>query len=171
MVMKIQKGRIFPWNSLCVYLGLLMIVVIIESGVCTSWREEIRIGLQELSLSRCKSNMRKLLLSIAPRFTHLQSLKLCQNQHQLDDQQRGNILLSCATAKKQKTNSTYKPTQVLSKTSHGQERSLQEAFYLALNTQASLPYTSTRAKSRGREQNGEVVVRGIRVKEQFRIQV
>lgn len=60
--------------------------VIIGSGVCTGWREAICIGVQELSLSWCKLNMSKLLLSIAPKFARLQSLNLRQNQHQLDDQ-------------------------------------------------------------------------------------
>lgn len=60
--------------------------IIIGSGVCTGWRGAICIGVQELSLSWCKSNMSKLLLSIAPKFTRLQSLNLRQNQHQLDDQ-------------------------------------------------------------------------------------
>jgi hypothetical protein len=45
--------------------------VIFESGVCTGWRKEICIGVQERYLSQCKSNMRKLLLSIAPKFTRL----------------------------------------------------------------------------------------------------
>jgi hypothetical protein len=31
--------------------------VIFESGVCTGWRKAICIGVQERSLSRCKSNM------------------------------------------------------------------------------------------------------------------
>uniref|UniRef100_A0A0C9SAM7 TSA: Wollemia nobilis Ref_Wollemi_Transcript_2419_1722 transcribed RNA sequence n=1 Tax=Wollemia nobilis TaxID=56998 RepID=A0A0C9SAM7_9CONI len=59
--------------------------VIIASGVCTGWRETTGDGVQELSLSWCKQNMNNLVLSIIPRFTHLQSLNLRQNQHQLND--------------------------------------------------------------------------------------
>eukprot|EP01018_Ginkgo_biloba_P039790 Gb_05223 [translate_table: standard] len=60
--------------------------VIIASGVCTGWREAICIGVQELSLSWCKRNMSKLVLSTVPKFAQLQSLNLRQNQHQLNDQ-------------------------------------------------------------------------------------
>jgi hypothetical protein len=63
------------------------------------------------------------------------------------------------TIKKKKHRSKCPNAQAPSQTSHDQERSLQEVFYLSLNTQVSPPYTNTNAKSRGREENGEGTVR------------
>ena len=39
--------------------------------------------------------MRKLFISIAPKFTRLQSLNLCHNQHQLDDQAVEMVVKNC----------------------------------------------------------------------------
>ncbi|XP_039122241.1 F-box protein SKP2A isoform X1 [Dioscorea cayenensis subsp. rotundata] len=60
-------------------------MVIVASGVCTGWRDAICLGLTHLSLSWCKNNMNNLVLSLAPRFTKLQSLSLRQNMPQLED--------------------------------------------------------------------------------------
>lgn len=60
-------------------------MVIVASGVCTGWRDAICLGLTRLSLSWCKNNMNNLVLSLAPRFTKLQSLSLRQNMPQLED--------------------------------------------------------------------------------------
>ncbi|GLJ45790.1 hypothetical protein SUGI_0963670 [Cryptomeria japonica] len=60
--------------------------IIVASGVCTGWRDAICVGVQDLSLSWCKRNMSNLVLSAVPRFNCLQSLNLCQNQHQLNEQ-------------------------------------------------------------------------------------
>ncbi|XP_010270361.1 PREDICTED: F-box protein SKP2A-like [Nelumbo nucifera] len=58
---------------------------IIASGVCTGWRDAICLGLTHLCLSWCKDNMNNLVLSVAPKFTKLQTLTLRQNKPQLED--------------------------------------------------------------------------------------
>ncbi|KAF3786576.1 F-box protein [Nymphaea thermarum] len=60
--------------------------VIIASGVCTGWRDAICIGLSRISLSWCKTKMNNLVLSLAPKFTNLQTLSLRQNMPQLTDE-------------------------------------------------------------------------------------
>eukprot|EP00268_Persea_americana_P067304 TRINITY_DN9249_c0_g1_i1.p1 TRINITY_DN9249_c0_g1~~TRINITY_DN9249_c0_g1_i1.p1 ORF type:complete len:365 (-),score=53.04 TRINITY_DN9249_c0_g1_i1:69-1163(-) len=59
--------------------------VIMASGVCTGWRDAICLGLTHLSLSWCKDNLNKLVLSLAPKFTKLQVLTLRQSKPQLED--------------------------------------------------------------------------------------
>lgn len=59
--------------------------VIAASGVCTSWRDAICLGLSHLCLSWCKEHLNNLVLSLAPKFTKLQVLSLRQNKPQLED--------------------------------------------------------------------------------------
>ncbi|GMI82960.1 hypothetical protein like AT1G21410 [Hibiscus trionum] len=59
--------------------------VIVASGVCCGWREFICLGLTQLSLSWCKKKMNNLVLSLAPKFTKLQTLILRQENPQLED--------------------------------------------------------------------------------------
>ncbi|CAO2834263.1 unnamed protein product [Amaranthus hypochondriacus] len=59
--------------------------VIRASGVCSGWREAICLGLTHLCLSWCKNDMNQLVLSLAPKFTNLQSLILRQEKPQLED--------------------------------------------------------------------------------------
>ncbi|GLJ45834.1 hypothetical protein SUGI_0964760 [Cryptomeria japonica] len=40
--------------------------IIVASGVCTSWRDAICVGVQDLSLSWCKRNMSNLVLLAIP---------------------------------------------------------------------------------------------------------
>ncbi|KAJ4965181.1 hypothetical protein NE237_017030 [Protea cynaroides] len=60
--------------------------VIMASGVCTGWRDAVCLGLTQLCLSWCKDNMNELVLSLAPKFTKLQTLTLRQNKPQLEDE-------------------------------------------------------------------------------------
>lgn len=60
-------------------------MVIVASGVCSGWRDAICWGLTHLSLSWCKNNMNNLVLSLAPKFTKLQTLVLRQDKPQLQD--------------------------------------------------------------------------------------
>ncbi|KAG6497415.1 hypothetical protein ZIOFF_045314 [Zingiber officinale] len=60
--------------------------VIVASGVCTSWRKALRLGLTKFSLSWCKYQMNSLVQSLAPKFIQLQVLSLRQNcRSQLED--------------------------------------------------------------------------------------
>ncbi|XP_074280218.1 F-box protein SKP2A-like [Silene latifolia] len=59
--------------------------VIRVSGVCSGWREAICLGLTRLCLSWCKKNMNDLVLTLAPKFTRLQTLILRQDKAQLED--------------------------------------------------------------------------------------
>ncbi|RZC54469.1 hypothetical protein C5167_013326 [Papaver somniferum] len=59
--------------------------VIVASGVCTGWRDAVCLGLVSLNISWCKNNMNNLLLSLAPKFTKLQTLSLRQSTPQLED--------------------------------------------------------------------------------------
>lgn len=59
--------------------------VLIASAVCRGWREAICFGLTRLSLSWCNKNMNNLVLSLAPKFTKLQTLILRQDKPQLED--------------------------------------------------------------------------------------
>ncbi|PNX93505.1 F-box protein skp2a-like, partial [Trifolium pratense] len=60
-------------------------MVIIASHVCHGWRDAISFGLSRLSLSWCSKNMNNLVLSLAPKFTKLQTLILRQDKPQLED--------------------------------------------------------------------------------------
>jgi F-box and leucine-rich repeat protein 1 (S-phase kinase-associated protein 2) len=59
--------------------------VITASGVCSGWRDAICLGVTRLCLSWCKNNMNNLVLSLAPKFTKLQTLVLRQDKPQLED--------------------------------------------------------------------------------------
>ncbi|CAK7346867.1 unnamed protein product [Dovyalis caffra] len=59
--------------------------VIMASGVCSGWRDAICLGLTHLCLSWCKNNMNNLVLSLAPKFTKLQTLVLRQDKPKLED--------------------------------------------------------------------------------------
>ncbi|XWS15202.1 hypothetical protein CRYUN_Cryun35bG0074500 [Craigia yunnanensis] len=58
---------------------------IVASGVCCGWRDAICLGLTQLCLSCCRKNMNNLVLSLAPKFTKLQTLILRQEKAQLED--------------------------------------------------------------------------------------
>ncbi|KAF5467835.1 hypothetical protein F2P56_012047 [Juglans regia] len=88
---KMEGGVITGWKDIPMEL-LLQIVslvddqtVIMASGVCRGWRDAISLGLTHLSLSWCNKNMNNLVLSLAPKFTKLQSLILRQDKTQLED--------------------------------------------------------------------------------------
>ncbi|XP_020524556.1 F-box protein SKP2A isoform X1 [Amborella trichopoda] len=85
-------GILKDWKDLPMELLLRILTlvddqtVIVASGVCTGWREAVSLGLTQLCLSWCKENMNNLVLSIAPKFTKLQTLFLRQNKPQLEDE-------------------------------------------------------------------------------------
>ncbi|RDX70637.1 F-box protein SKP2B, partial [Mucuna pruriens] len=64
--------------------------VLTASGVCRGWRKAIYSG-----LTRCSKNMNNLVLSVAPKLTHLQTLILRQNKPQLEDNAVETIANSC----------------------------------------------------------------------------
>ncbi|XP_057773646.1 F-box protein SKP2B-like [Salvia miltiorrhiza] len=65
------------------------------AGVCRGWRDALCWGLTHLSLSWCKRNMNNLVLSLAPKFTKLQSLILRQDVPQLQDNAVEEIASHC----------------------------------------------------------------------------
>ncbi|KAF9687134.1 hypothetical protein SADUNF_Sadunf02G0062200 [Salix dunnii] len=65
--------------------------VIMASGVCSGWRDAICSGLTHL----CKNNMNNLVLSLAPKFTKLQTLVLRQDKPQLEDNAVETIASHC----------------------------------------------------------------------------
>ncbi|XP_062158367.1 F-box protein SKP2B-like [Alnus glutinosa] len=88
---KMEGGVINEWKDIPMEL-LLQIVslvddqtVVVASGVCRGWRDAICLGLTHLSLSWCSKNMNNLVLSLAPKFTKLQSLILRQDKSKLED--------------------------------------------------------------------------------------
>ncbi|KAL5571716.1 hypothetical protein UlMin_021313 [Ulmus minor] len=98
---KMEGGAIKEWKDIPMEL-LLQIVslvddqtVIVASGVCRGWRDGICLGLTHLSLSWCSKNMNNLVLSLAPKFTKLQSLILRQDKPQLDDNAVATIAAFC----------------------------------------------------------------------------
>ncbi|KAF5955150.1 hypothetical protein HYC85_008006 [Camellia sinensis] len=81
-------GVITEWKDIPMELLLRIVddrTVIVASGVCTGWRDAICLGLTHLSLSWCKNDMNNLVLSLAPKFTKLQTLILRQDKPQLQD--------------------------------------------------------------------------------------
>ncbi|KAJ6306904.1 hypothetical protein OIU78_022083 [Salix suchowensis] len=82
---------ITEWKDIPVELLLRIVslvddrTVIMASGVCSGWRDAICLGLTHLSLSWCKNSMNNLVLSLAPKFTKLQTLVLRQDKPQLED--------------------------------------------------------------------------------------
>ncbi|KAA8546490.1 hypothetical protein F0562_002771 [Nyssa sinensis] len=84
-------GVITEWKDIPMELLLRIVslvddrTVIVASSVCSGWRDAICCGLAHLSLSWCKNNMNNLVLSLAPKFTKLQTLILRQDKRQLED--------------------------------------------------------------------------------------
>ncbi|KAL9394559.1 hypothetical protein Peur_013844 [Populus x canadensis] len=88
---KMEGAVITEWKDIPVELLLRIVslvddrTVIMASGVCCGWRDAICMGLTHLCLSWCKKNMNNLVLSLAPKFTKLQTLVLRQDKPQLED--------------------------------------------------------------------------------------
>ncbi|XP_015888519.2 F-box protein SKP2A [Ziziphus jujuba] len=88
---KMEAGVITDWKDIPMELLLQIIsvvddkTVIVASGVCRGWRDAICMGVTHLSFSWCTKNMNNLVLSLAPKFTKLQSLILRQDKAQLED--------------------------------------------------------------------------------------
>ncbi|KAJ6811067.1 F-box protein SKP2A-like isoform X1 [Iris pallida] len=88
---KMDGAALNGWKDLPMELLLRIVsrgddcTFIVASGVCTGWRDALCTGLTHLSLSWCKENMNNLVLSLAPKFTKLQSISLRQNKPQLED--------------------------------------------------------------------------------------
>lgn len=81
-----NKWKDIPMELLLRILSLVDDKTVIRaSGVCTGWREAIRVGLMRLCLSWCKNNMNNLVLALAPKFTRLHTLILRQDKPQLED--------------------------------------------------------------------------------------
>ncbi|XP_022768041.1 F-box protein SKP2B-like isoform X2 [Durio zibethinus] len=87
-----MKGVVIPeWKNIPMELLLRIVslvddrTAIVASGVCSGWRDAIGLGLTQLSLSWCEKNMNNLVLSLAPKFTKLQTLILRQGNTQLED--------------------------------------------------------------------------------------
>ncbi|KAI5394337.1 F-box protein skp2a [Lathyrus oleraceus] len=86
MIMMIREWKDIPVELLMQILSLLDDqTVITASHVCHGWRDSISFGLTHLSLSWCSKNMNNLVLSLAPKFTKLQTLILRQDKPQLED--------------------------------------------------------------------------------------
>ncbi|KAL7262963.1 hypothetical protein ACSBR1_001182 [Camellia fascicularis] len=91
-------GVITEWKDIPMELLLRIVddrTVIVASGVCTGWRDAICLGLTHLSLSWCKNDMNNLVLSLAPKFTKLQTLILRQDKPQLQDNAVETIAYCC----------------------------------------------------------------------------
>ncbi|KAK4801332.1 hypothetical protein SAY86_021819 [Trapa natans] len=88
---KVESGTITDWKDIPMELLLRIVslvndrTVIMVSEVCSGWRDAICLGLTHLSLVWMKKNMNNLVLSLAPKFTKLQSLNLRQDKPQLED--------------------------------------------------------------------------------------
>ncbi|KAF9682694.1 hypothetical protein SADUNF_Sadunf05G0135300 [Salix dunnii] len=88
---KMEGVVINEWKDIPVELLLRIVslvddrTVIMASGVCSGWRDAICLGLTRLCLSWCQNNMNNLVLSLAPKFTKLQTLVLRQDKPQLED--------------------------------------------------------------------------------------
>ncbi|XP_031259075.1 F-box protein SKP2B-like [Pistacia vera] len=100
-VVKMKGLAITEWKDIPMELLLRIVslvddrTVIMASGVCSGWRDAICLGLTYLSLSWCKKNMNNLVLSLAPKFTKLQTLVLRQDKPQLEDNAVEAIANSC----------------------------------------------------------------------------
>ncbi|XP_044511348.1 F-box protein SKP2B-like [Mangifera indica] len=100
-VVKMEGLPIIEWKDIPMELLLRIVslvddrTVVIASGVCSGWRDAICLGLTHLSLSWCKKNMNNLVLSLAPKFTKLQTLVLRQDKPQLEDDAVEVIANSC----------------------------------------------------------------------------
>ncbi|KAK4742177.1 hypothetical protein SAY87_000178 [Trapa incisa] len=88
---KVESETITDWKDIPMELLLRIVslvndrTVIMVSEVCSGWRDAICLGLTHLSLVWMKKNMNNLVLSLAPKFTKLQSLNLRQDKPQLED--------------------------------------------------------------------------------------
>ncbi|GLT31741.1 hypothetical protein SLA2020_064520 [Shorea laevis] len=89
--LKMEGVVITEWKDIPIELLLRIVslvddrTAVIASGVCTGWRDAICLGLTQLCLSWCKKNMNNLVLSVAAKFTKLQTLILRQEYPQLED--------------------------------------------------------------------------------------
>ncbi|KAK6246313.1 hypothetical protein QUC31_001085 [Theobroma cacao] len=88
---KMEGMVITEWKDIPMELLLRIVslvddrTAIVASGVCSGWRDAICLGLTQLCLSWCRKNMNNLVLSLAPKFTKLQTLILRQENPQLED--------------------------------------------------------------------------------------
>ncbi|MBA0827936.1 hypothetical protein Goarm_012673, partial [Gossypium armourianum] len=88
---KMNGVGITEWKDIPVELLLRIVsllddqTAIVASSVCSGWRDAICLGLTQLCLSWCRKNMNNLVLSLAPKFTRLQTLILRQENPQLED--------------------------------------------------------------------------------------
>ncbi|KAG4147745.1 hypothetical protein ERO13_D05G242000v2 [Gossypium hirsutum] len=88
---RMEGAVITEWKDIPMELLLRIVplvddrTAIVASGVCCGWRDAICFGLTQLSLSWCRKNMNNLVLSLAPKFTRLQTLILRQEYPQLED--------------------------------------------------------------------------------------
>ncbi|KDP43083.1 hypothetical protein JCGZ_25269 [Jatropha curcas] len=88
---KMEGIVITEWKDIPMELLLRIVslvddrTIIMASGVCSGWRDAICLGLTHLCLSWCKNNMNNLVLSLAPKFTKLETLVLRQDKPQLED--------------------------------------------------------------------------------------
>ncbi|KAE8683446.1 F-box protein SKP2B [Hibiscus syriacus] len=88
---KMNGVGIAEWKDIPLELLLRIVMLvddrtaIVASGVCSGWRDAICFGLTRLCLSWCRKNMNNLVLSLAPKFTKLQTLILRQEYPQLED--------------------------------------------------------------------------------------
>ncbi|KHG19585.1 F-box SKP2A -like protein [Gossypium arboreum] len=89
--LKMNSVGITEWKDIPVELLLRIVsllddqTAIVASSVCSGWRDAICLGLTQLCLSWCRKNMNNLVLSLAPKFTRLQTLILRQENPQLED--------------------------------------------------------------------------------------
>lgn len=85
-MMTVREWKDIPVELLMQIVSLLDDqTVITASHVCHGWRDSISFALTRLSLSWCRKNMNNLVLSLAPKFTNLQTLILRQDMPQLED--------------------------------------------------------------------------------------
>ncbi|XP_012446458.1 F-box protein SKP2A [Gossypium raimondii] len=88
---RMEGAVITEWKDIPMELLLRIVplvddrTAIVACGVCCGWRDAICFGLTQLSLSWCRKNMNNLVLSLAPKFTRLQTLILRQEYPQLED--------------------------------------------------------------------------------------
>ncbi|KAE8656014.1 F-box protein SKP2A [Hibiscus syriacus] len=88
---KMNGVGIAEWKDIPLELLLRIVILvddrtaIVASGVCSGWRDAICFDLTQLCLSWCRKNMNNLVLSLAPKFTKLQTLILHQEYPQLED--------------------------------------------------------------------------------------
>ncbi|XVF37055.1 hypothetical protein REPUB_Repub19eG0112800 [Reevesia pubescens] len=98
---KMKGVVITEWKDIPMELLLRIVslvddrTAIVASGVCCGWRDAICLGLTQLCLSWCKKDMNNLVLSLAPKFTKLQTLILRQENPQLEDNAVETIATFC----------------------------------------------------------------------------